>query len=218
MRTMPTRKYNLETRRQKQAALKARIAAATADLHASKGAAATSYADIARQAGVSLPTVHSHFPTEAALFTSCTSHVAEHAPAIPVDKILQATTLGVALKRLITAMEAQHRYYEPWSARRMESYVSFLADLAEDIRKNRACLVAQILNHFLEHAVGRKVIAGCETLLSFDTWHRLVRGHGLTQAEARQILLQGLLSIIGPGATGDISSNDISSNPRRKSQ
>ena len=39
-----------------------------------------------------------------------------------------------------------------------------------------------------------------------------------TQAETRQILLQGFLSIIGPGATGDNSSNDISSNPRRKSQ
>ena len=200
---MASRKYNLETRRHKQATLKARIAAATAQLHANKGAAGTSYADIARQAGVSLPTVHSHFPTETELFTGCTSHVAEHAPTIAIDQILQATTLGAAIKRLVSAMEAQHRYYEPWSARRMEGYVPFLADLADEVRKGQSNLVAQILNHFLGPGQRRQVIAGCETLLSFDTWHRLVRSHGLTQAAARNILQQGLLSIIEPGTTLD---------------
>jgi AcrR family transcriptional regulator len=178
--------------------LKARIAAATAQLHASKGAAATSYADIARQAGVSLPTVHKHFPTETELFTGCTSHVAGHAPAIPIDKILQSTTLAEALERLIAVMEAQHRYYEPWSSRRMEGYVPFLAGLTDEIRKIQVGLVAQVLKHFLGSGQRRKVVAACETLLSFDTWYRLARSHGLSLVDTRKILHRSLLAIIEP--------------------
>jgi hypothetical protein len=110
-------------------------------------------------------------------------------------------------------MDAQHRYYEPWSARRMEGYVPFLADLSKVIRKEQANLVAQILNQYLGHGRRRSAIAGCETLLSFDTWYRLVRSHGLGLAETRRILLRGMLSIIDPGTTGDMTFN-----PRRKSQ
>jgi hypothetical protein len=110
-------------------------------------------------------------------------------------------------------MEAQHRYYEPWSARRMEGYVPFLADLSTDIRKGQAKLVTQILNQYLGRGRRRSAIAGCETLLSFDTWHRLVRGHGLTLAETRRILLRAMLSLIEPGTTGDKTFNS-----RRKSQ
>lgn len=200
---MPTRRYNLETRRRKQSELKARIAAATAELHASKGVADTSYADIARSAGISLPTVYKHFPTLDELLTGCTTHVAANAPELPVDGILCATTLKDAIERLIKAMEAQHRYYEPWSARRMEGYVPFLARMFEDIRRMQAGLVAKILERYLEPGPQRQVVAACETLLSFDTWYRLVRGHGLTLTETRQFLLQGLLAMTGPGTTAD---------------
>jgi AcrR family transcriptional regulator len=200
---LPPRKYNLENRRRKQAELKARIAAATAQLHASKGAAKTSYADIAKHAGVSLPTVHSHFPTETELFIGCTTHVAERAPAIPVEEILQAPDLTAALQQLVTAMEALHRYYEPWSARRMEGYISFVADMLVDIRKRQTQLITQVLNHFLGNGNRRAMVAGCETLLSFDCWHRLARGHGLTRTDTRQILMQGLLAITANGPTND---------------
>ena len=64
---MTTRTYDSRLRRQRQAELERRIAAAAATLHAQKGVRGTSYADIAAQANVSLPTVYARFPTQEAL-------------------------------------------------------------------------------------------------------------------------------------------------------
>ena len=210
---MPPRKYNIETRRQKKAELKTRIASATAELHASKGAAATSYADIARHAGVSLPTVHSHFPTEDSLFLGCTSHVADSAPVIPVDEILAATDLPTAIGKLVDAMEQQHLYYQPWLAWRMEGYISYLADMSVDIRKQQSHLVASVLKQFLGPARRSKMVAVCETVLCFDFWHRLVHGHRLSRTAARQIMIQNLLAIVAAQPTAGSTAKS-----RRQSQ
>ena len=200
LKTKPplTRKYDNKRRLQKQDELKSRIAAATAELHASKGAAETSYADIARQAGVSLPTVYSHFPEQDELFRGCTSHVADRAPTISVNEILDASSLSAAIERLVDAMEQLHLYYEPWSSRRMEGYVTFLAEMSAQIREQQSATIEKIMKHFLGPGKRSKLIAGCETVLSFDFWHRLVRGHGLPRSQARQIMIQSLQSIIGP--------------------
>ena len=196
---LPRRKYNNKSRLQKQDELKSRIAAATAELHATKGTAETSYADIARQAGVSLPTVYSHFPGGNDLFRGCTSHVAKGAPDFSVNEILRVTSLSTAIQMLVEAMEKQHLHYEPWLARRMEGYITFLAEMSVQIREQQAERIGEILTHFLGPGKRHQMIAGCETVLSFDFWHRLVRGHQLSQPQARQILVQSLLSIIEPG-------------------
>jgi AcrR family transcriptional regulator len=202
----------LQTRRRKQAELKSNIAAATAVLHASKGAAATSYADIARQAGVSLPTVYKHFPTEDALFLGCTSHVASRAPAFAIDQILGANNLSTAIEMLVDAIEEQHLYYQPWLAWRMEGYVSFLDELSVGMRIQQTEMVTIILQHFLGPAKHRKMAAGCETVLCFDFWHRLVHGHRLSRPGARQIMIQSLQAIVGLQPTSKSASK-----PRRKS-
>jgi AcrR family transcriptional regulator len=197
-KTVPasTRSYDNSSRRQKQADTKERIAAATAELHAVKGADKTSYADIAEHAGVSLPTVYSHFPSENDLFQGCTSHVGNRAPVMAVDKILNAPELSAAIGLLVAEMEKQHLYFEPWLSRRMDSYIPFLADMAEDIRQQQTELVAVVLRQFLGSGRRTKIVAGCESMLSFDLWHRLVRGHRLSLSAARGVLIKSLLAII----------------------
>src|SRR5687767_2873240 len=103
---MPPRAYNNESRTQQQAELKARIAAAAAELHATQGALATSYAQIAQQAGVSLPTVYKHFPTMDELLEACTGHAAALAPPFPIDAILAAPELPAAARLLVDACDA----------------------------------------------------------------------------------------------------------------
>ena len=191
-----TRSYDNSSRRRKQADLKERIAAATADLHATKGAAKTSYADIAEHAGVSLPTVYSYFPTENDLFQGCTSHVGNRAPVLAVDKILKAAELSIAVRLLVAEMEKQHLYFEPWLSRRMDSYIPFLADMSDDIRLHQTELVELVLQHFLGTRKRSKIAAGCESMLCFDLWHRLVRGHQLSLTEARRVLVKSLLAIV----------------------
>jgi len=195
---LKTRPYNNATRRRQQAARKARIAAATAGLHAHKGAVATSYADIAQAAGVSLPTVYKHFPTLDALLQGCTGHVIAEAPPIPVARILAAPDLPAAARLLVAAMEAQHLHFEPWLAWREDRVIPFLAGMSADIRQGRAALVAQVLERHGGEEGRRERVAAWESLLAFDFWHRLVREHGLPRRAARDVLVRCLLAVGEP--------------------
>lgn len=195
---MKTRAYNNESRRRTRAALKERIAAATAELHAAKGAMATSYADIARQAGVSLPTVYSHFPTQDELLQGCTAHVMARAPSLPVADILAAPDLPAAAARLVDAVEQQHLHFEPWLAWREDRVIPFLAGMAADIRSSQAALLGKLLASHAVQGTQGELAAAWESILSFDLWHRLLRGHALPRAAVRRILLQCLLAVVGP--------------------
>jgi len=208
---LKTRAYNNELRRQQQAELKARIAAATAELHAAKGAIATSYADIAKQAGVSLPTVYSHFPTQHDLIQGCTTHAISMAPALPVAKIFAAPDLPSATKLLVAAMEQQHLYFEPWSSWRENGVIPFLTEMYAGIRQATAALVGKLL---VQHGVRgglRETVAVWESLLCFDFWHRLVREHQLPRSAARRVIVQSLLAVVGP-----TPASPSTPSPRRK--
>jgi AcrR family transcriptional regulator len=198
---LTTRAYNIETRRKQQAELKAGIAAATVELHAAKGAIATSYADIARHAGVSLPTVYKHFPTLHELLQGCTAHVIAKAPQFPVEEILAAPDLPAAAELLVAAMEQQHLHFEPWNAWREDRVLPFLAEMADGYREMQSSFVARLLAHHLGKRVRREMIAAWESVLSFDLWHRLVRSHGLPRPAARRVLVQFLLAVIEPAPT-----------------
>ena len=201
-----TRVYNNQLRRQRQAELKARIAAATAELHAAKGGIATTYADIARHAGVSLPTVYKHFPTQDELFQGCTGHVISQAPEMPVKRILAAPDLAAAARLLVNAMEKQHLHFEPWLSWREDRVVPFLAGMSAGIRRAHAELVAEV---FKTHGVRRglrEAVAAWESMLCFDFWHRLVHGHRLSRRAARRVLVQGLLALVEPAPDSHASS------------
>ena len=195
---MKTRSYNIETRRRLQAELKTGIAAAAVELHAAKGSIATSYADIAKHAGVSLPTVYKHFPTMDELLQGCTSHVIAKAPQFPAEAILSASDLPAAAELLVAAMERQHLHFEPWFAWREDRVVPFLAELSEGFRKLQSAFVAKLLAHHLGKGARREMVAGWESILSFDLWHRLVRSHGLSRPAARRVLVQSLLAVAEP--------------------
>ena len=113
---MTTRTYDSRLRRQRQAELERRIAAAAATLHAQKGVRGTSYADIAAQANVSLPTVYARFPTQEALLAGCTAHVGATAPGLPVERVLAARDLRSAADTLTDAIVQKHLHFEPWLA------------------------------------------------------------------------------------------------------
>ena len=195
---MAPRAYNSESRLQKQAELKERIAAAAAALHARKGAMATSYAEIAAEAGVSLPTVYAHFPTQRELLVGCTQHAAAGAPVLPIDAVMAASDLPAATELLVDAMEQQHLYYEPWLSWRENRVIPFLAEMSGDVRDQRAALIAKVLKAHVGPGEHREAVAGWESALSFDFWHRLTRGHRLSRPRARGVIVRALLAIVPP--------------------
>lgn len=208
---MATRAYNSETRLRTQTERKARIASAAAALHARKGANATSYAEIAAEAKVSLPTVYAHFPTQRELLQGCTAHVAARAPALPVEKVLAATTLTAAAELLTDAVLQRHLHFEPWLAWREDRVISFLAEMSAGVRDEMAALIAEILERHLGPGEHREAVAGWEAALSFDFWHRLARGHRLSRPAVRRVIVQCLRAL-----AGSPRASDTRSNPRRK--
>ena len=192
---MPTRTYNSETRDRKQAELKARIAAAAASLHAVQGANATSYAEIAAKAKVSLPTVYAHFPNQRELLQGCTAHVAALAPPFPAEQILAAPNLRAAAEAMAAAVERQHLHFEPWLAWRENRVIPFLAEMSARVRDERAALIERLLRHHRGPGEHREAIAGWESVVSFDFWHRLARGHETSLPAARRVMVRCLLAL-----------------------
>ncbi|MGJ7495401.1 TetR/AcrR family transcriptional regulator [Variovorax sp. RT4R15] len=207
---MPTRSYIPGKRLAQMSERRQRVTAAAAQLHAAKGPLATSYADIAQRAGVSLPTVYSYFPTQAALMTACTGHVADRAPPLPVNAILAAPDLRAAATTLVAAVDALHAYVEPWATWRQELVIPFLAELRTTRREQLTALLARLLS---QHQKGSQAVqaAAWESLLSFDLWQRLVQQHALPRARVRALLIDLLLAALGPRVS-DIQSPG----PRRR--
>ena len=194
---MATRRYTPRIRQVQILQRQERVAAAAAELHAEKGGVATSYSDIARRAGVSLPTVHSYFPTQAALMSACTGHVGARAPVLPVPAILAAPDLHAATRTLVDAMDRLHAYFEPWASWRQETAISFLADLNATHRAQLTGVLIKLLDRFGKGSQASHA-AVWESLLSFDLWQRLVRQHGMKRVRVRAILTDLLMAALGP--------------------
>src|SRR3954454_13420276 len=88
------RRYEKRERAAKQDETRRRIAAATAELHATVGPARTTIAEIAKRAGVQRPTVYNNFTTDKELFDACPAHFLSEppppalGPADGVEKVL----------------------------------------------------------------------------------------------------------------------------------
>src|ERR671917_214802 len=72
-RGMKRGKYELKKRAEKQEKTRLKIARATLELHESVGPSLTTRSAIAQRAGVTRPTVYSHFPDELTLGKACSS-------------------------------------------------------------------------------------------------------------------------------------------------
>ena len=173
---MAARSYDSESRRRQQAERKARIAAATAALHAKKGANDTSYAEIAAEARVSLPTVYAHFPTQRELLEGCTGHVAATSAArCPSTGYSRPPPCPPLRSLLVDALVEQHLHFEPWLAWREDRVIPFLRrNVRGASRDELAALIARVLKRHLEPGDHRETVAGWESVLSFDFWYRLL--------------------------------------------
>lgn len=208
---MAPRAYNNETRQQQQAELKARIAEAAAKLHAERGALATSYAEIAQAAGVSLPTMYKHFPDLNGLVSACSGHVTSLAPPFPAGEIAAAPDLPSALALWVDAADRLHAHFEPWMVWREANRIPVLAERAAQRRQQLVQLGAAVMERHGVPGPHGEIAAVWESLLNFELWHRLVREHKLPRAAVRAHLLSLMLAATGPRPA------PLSSRPTRRS-
>jgi AcrR family transcriptional regulator len=96
---MAPRAYRMRERANGVAATRQQIVAAATRLHASRGVAATSWADIAAAAGVSQATVYRHFRDLAELVPECASYVFVDVARLPTPEELEVVFAGLKVGR-----------------------------------------------------------------------------------------------------------------------
>lgn len=170
-----SRPYNSALRKDAEAETIRRIVAATVQLHAEKGSVATTHADIAERAGVSVPTVYKHFPTRNALLPACIGEVSKEAPEIDPADIMAAPDIGTRLHRLTQAMYDRYRYFHPW-LRWTAVDAPLMPEIAEATtagEKQLEMLVRTVLADSVAKEIPEDVLALVQVLLDYPAWQRL---------------------------------------------
>ena len=174
---MSPRTYDNSLRKEMTADTIRRIVTATVELHASKGALATTHADIAELAGVSVATVYKHFPSREALLPHCTGMVMEQAPQIDVQALLALQDRKEMTRRLVQALHAQYRYMHPWMrwSSRDAASLPVLEQIVEEGRRQTERLVRDVLDRAAGAPVSDETFALAMVILDYPAWQRLNR-------------------------------------------
>lgn len=134
------RGYHSELREHQAAETRGRILDAAARVMA-RGAASTSMPAVAREAGVSIPTVYRYFRTKAVLFTALYPHMVYRAPSIQLELPSSIDDFAVGLREHFTKLdslgEAERAVLNSPAAAQMRR-----ANMPSRIRRTRAVVDA----------------------------------------------------------------------------
>lgn len=168
------RRYVKRERAAKQEQTRQRIAAATAELHATVGPANTTIAEIAKRAGVQRPTVYNNFATDKELFAACQGHFIAQNPLPDLSGDLQ------------TMLRALYRWYrktEPMTANVARDRGAVPA-LDELLREGMDLAFDALAD---AHGANREQRAFARVALDFSTWQTLA-ARGLTDSGAAKLM------------------------------
>jgi AcrR family transcriptional regulator len=172
----PRRKYELKKRAAQMDETRGRITEAAIELHGTVGPSRTTMSAVAERAGVERRTLYRHFPTEADLFSACSSH---YFSANPWPDLDSWRAIRDPQGRLERALDELYAYYE-----RTESMFSNVLRDAELVDSARDAVAP--LDAYLEEAAeilaggrgvrGRRrqlLEAALRHALAFSTWQSL---------------------------------------------
>jgi AcrR family transcriptional regulator len=190
-------KYQLKKRAQREEETRLRIVRATVELHETVGPALTTRSAIAERAGVSRPTVYSHFPDELSLGKACSALGLSENP-LP-DPGMWEEIAGPE-KRLREALSELYDYF-----RRREGLLANILRDQEMPHLKDDPDVREIMRPIVEHweRMQRALAMGWEihkshTLpllqgaiglaLDFQNWRTMVRKQGMTDEQAVELM------------------------------
>ena len=195
---MASRRYDRRRRDEAMAATRMRIVAAIVELHAEIGPSRTSYAMIARRAGVAIPTAYKHFPDLAGLFAACIGHVSAAMPALGPDLFAKARTAADRFAALIPALFARHRHFAPWLrwSRREAHLLPDMAVYFTKMRERHLRLIRAALEPDYGARPPRALVAIVETLTGLDAWQTLTAENGLSSDEAADAVVDAVIALV----------------------
>src|SRR4051794_19876448 len=170
------RKYEQRERAAKREETRTRIAAATAELHASIGPAQTTIAEIAKRAGVQRPTVYNNFASDKELFAACQAHFLSERPPPRLDP-------RDGLPSVLTALYRWWRKNERMSGNvaRDRGAVPALDELMRETADAQFDALADALGRTRDERAAIRVA------LTFMTWKTLA-ARGLSDAAAARVM------------------------------
>jgi AcrR family transcriptional regulator len=114
-----SRSYNSTRRAESAARTRQAIIDAAVRLH---GKGVTALAEVAREAGVALPTVTKHFPTRDDLFRACTSHFNSTLQFPSPEALASITNQGERLREVVRSVYGLHEisFGQAWTGYRLE--------------------------------------------------------------------------------------------------
>jgi len=193
-------KYKLKRRAERQEETRLRITRAAVELHETVGPSKTTMSALAEEAGVSRPTVYSHFPDELSLFKACSSlDLSENPPPDPDPW----AKIADPEERLRSALTEVYAYY----LRRERMMHNVLRDAQGDTEVNAN--LREVLKPFVAHWERMKEIlarawevgeeesqqqlllrGAIGVALNFQTWRTMVREQGLTDERAIELMVR----------------------------
>jgi len=182
-----SRPYRKRARAEQEAATRLRITEAAVKLHGTLGPARTSFAALAREAGVERATVYRHFADEAALFEACSAHWQAHNQ--PPDLAAWAA-IDDPRKRLRTALTEMYAWFErgEYMLSRLLRDAPVVPAMAQPMQRmaelQEAMAGVLMAGWGVRGARRRRTRAAVGHALGFGTWHSLRRQQGLESADA----------------------------------
>jgi AcrR family transcriptional regulator len=192
-------KYELKRRAERQEETRLRITRAAVELHGTVGPSKTTMSALAEEAGVSRPTVYSHFPDELSLFEACSSlDLSENPPPDPDPW----AKIADPEERLRSALTEVYAYY----LRRERMMYNVLRDAQDDAEVSGN--LREVLKPLFAHWERMKEIlatawevseerpqqqllrAAIGVALDFQTWRTMVREQGLTDEQAIELMVR----------------------------
>lgn len=188
------RSYTKVRRAKLEARTREKIVQATAALHAEHGTLKTSYAMIAKQAGVSPQTVYNHFPDLGQLINGCTSHVYAQAPQVDEACFGETESTPERLRLLAQAVYEQLSFMAPW-LRLGWGEAEVIPELAEIFSRGQAelrKLIAQAVAP--AYRATPDFLDAATLLLDYPAWKTFT--HGRSAAEAAKLAGECLVALL----------------------
>ena len=198
------REYRMRKRADAWQQTRERILQATMQLHDEQGVAPTTFADIAKRAGLGQATLYRHFPTLGDLVQACGGHVwQEMRPPTPdtAAAVFEGLTgLGLRLEKLVEEIDAFYRRgaLRLGLAGRDRELIPALEYF---LRAVEAGVEAYVKEALAPSKPPKRVVEAVAALMSFPVWSRFTQ-LDLSERKSRQLTLR--LIQCGMGAVEDL--------------
>ena len=206
-------KYELKKRAERQQETRLRIARATLELHEILGPALTTRSAIAERAGVTRPTVYSHFPDELSLGKACSSLELSDNPLPDPGRWEEIADPEERMRAALGDLYAYFRRREGlWANILRDQEMALDADDPE-AREADAEIMGPIFAHWERmretlaagwgsaEAYPRLRLGAIGLALDFQAWRAMARTQGLSDEQAIELMVgmvRCTVGVVGP--------------------